>query len=461
MLSIPQNQKVNMSAIKGFSKLSKEAKIEWIISNFLNNDQEAADFLRTYWHHEKRVQKLHDEFIENTITNYFLPFGVAPNFLIDGKMYCIPMAIEESSVVAAAAKSANFWLDKGGFHTEIIDTEKIGHVHFIWNGLDSSQLENFFESIKEKFYTATESLTANMRRRGGGIREIRLKDKTKDEPGYYQLEATFDTCDSMGANFINSVLEEFAQVLKSEITNTEILPEESRNVQIIMCILSNYTPNCLVRAEVKAPLDALVEGSEMSGEEFADKFCRAVRIAEIEPFRATTHNKGIMNGIDSVVIATGNDFRAVEACAHTYASRTGKYKSLTHAEVKDGQLIFSLEIPLALGTVGGLTNLHPMVKFAMRLLGNPNAEQLMRIAAVVGLAQNFSALRSLVTSGIQKGHMKMHLLNILNQLEATEAEKKQIVEYFKDKIVSYSATMEIFCKIRGIEMPLVESGKVK
>src|SRR5690606_29460020 len=110
-----------------------------------------ADFLRTYWHHEKGVQKLHDEFIENTITNYFLPFGVAPNFLIDGKMYCIPMAIEESSVVAAAAKSANFWLDKGGFHTEIIDTEKIGHVHFIWNGFDSSQLENFFESIKEKF----------------------------------------------------------------------------------------------------------------------------------------------------------------------------------------------------------------------------------------------------------------------------------------------------------------------
>jgi hydroxymethylglutaryl-CoA reductase len=260
----------------------------------------------------------------------------------------------------------------------------------------------------------------------------------------------------MGANFINSVLEEFSKILKDEVETTDLLTEAEKDLQVVMCILSNYTPNCLVRAEVSAPIESLNEG-EISGQEFAEKFCRAVRIAEIEPYRATTHNKGVMNGIDSVVIATGNDFRAVEACAHTYASRNGKYSSLTHAEMKDGIFKFWIEIPLALGTVGGLTGLHPMVKFALKMLGNPNAQTLMRIAAVVGLSQNFSALRSLVTSGIQKGHMKMHLLNILNQLEATEAEKVEIVHYFKDKIVSHSAAVEIFCKIRGIEMPKVVS----
>jgi hydroxymethylglutaryl-CoA reductase len=450
-----------MPVVKGFSKLSKEAKIEWIVSNYMDHDAEAIEFLKSYWHPDAGTQKLHDEFIENTLTNFYLPFGVAPNFVIDGKTYCIPMAIEESSVVAAAAKSANFWLDRGGFHTEILDFEKIGHVHFIWEGQETDRLAAFFESIKEKFYTHTNHITKNMQLRGGGILGITLVDKTTEEPGYYQIRATFDTCDSMGANFINSVLEEFSKILKQEIADTTLLEGKEKDIQVVMCILSNYTPNCIVRAEVRAPLDQMAEGDDMTGQQFAEKFCRAVRIAEVETYRATTHNKGIMNGVDSVVIATGNDFRAVEACAHTYASRNGRYSSLTHAEIKDGQFRFWLDIPLALGTVGGLTNLHPMVKFAYRLLGNPNAQQLMKIAAVVGLAQNFSALRSLVTSGIQKGHMKMHLLNILNQLEATEDEKKQIVEHFKDHVVSYSAAVDIFCKMRGIEAPKVINTKNK
>ncbi|NQW42595.1 MAG: hydroxymethylglutaryl-CoA reductase, degradative [Bacteroidetes bacterium] len=443
-----------MTSVKGFSKLSKEAKIEWIVNNYLDGDEKSIDFLKSYWNEDITVQKLHDEFIENTISNFYLPFGVAPNFKIDGKMYCIPMAIEESSVVAAAAKSANFWLDKGGFITAILGVEKIGHVHFIWNGKDSSKLFTFFESIKEKFYSETIHITKNMHMRGGGILNIELVDKTLEEPNYYQIKAIFDTCDSMGANFINSVLEEFSKILRNELENTNLLTADEKEVQIVMCILSNYTPNCLVRAEVKAKISDLSE-REMSGEEFAEKFCRAIRIAEIEPYRATTHNKGIMNGIDSVVIATGNDFRAVEASAHTFASRSGKYTSLTHAEIKDGELRFWLDIPLALGTVGGLTGLHPMVKMSLKMLGNPNAQELMKITAVVGLAQNFSAIRSLVTSGIQKGHMKMHLLNILNQLEATESEKAEIVNYFKDKIVSHSAAVEIFFKIRGIEQPKV------
>jgi hydroxymethylglutaryl-CoA reductase len=446
------------SPIKGFSKLSKNAKVEWLINNFAQQPVTALEMLSSYWHADEKVQKLHDDFIENTVSNFYMPFGIAPNFLINGKQYTIPLAIEESSVVAAASKAANFWLDRGGFKAQVIQTTKMGHVHFIWEGANSEQLEALFETVKPQFFQNTESITANMRSRGGGILDLQLVNKTALEPGYYQIQAKFETCDSMGANFINSCLEEFARTWKEAVETASSLPAEDRNVQIVMSILSNYTPECLVRAEVSCPVNQIEEGSGIDNEEFASKFVRAIRIAEIEPYRAVTHNKGIMNGIDSVVMATGNDFRAVEACAHAYAGRNGNYSSLTHAAVEDGIFKFWIEIPLALGTVGGITSLHPMVKFAHEILGKPSATQLMEIVAVAGLAQNFSAVRSLITSGIQKGHMKMHLLNILNQLEATEAEKATIVEYFKDHVVSHSEAVRVFSQIRGIAQPSSVSG---
>jgi len=436
--------------IKGYSKLSKEAKIEWLIDNYFNQSEKSLELLKTYWNSEADLQKLHDEFIENTITNFYLPYGVAPNFVINDKTYCLPLAIEESSVVAAAAKAANFWVNRGGFRTKVLSTVKIGHVHFIWDGTEKELplFYQFFESIKVDLLEGTDHITHNMRLRGGGITEINLVDKTLLEPGYFQLEAKFETCDSMGANFINSVLEEFAKILKYKLEESSLI---TKQIQVIMCILSNYTPECLVRAEVKCKVNELNDDKDISPDDFANRFLRAVRIAEIEPYRAVTHNKGIMNGIDSVVIATGNDFRAIEACAHAYASRNGKYTSLTHAEVVDGVFRFWIDIPLSLGTVGGITTLHPMVKFSHELLGKPNAPELMQIIAAAGLAQNFSAIRSLVTTGIQKGHMKMHLLNILNQLEAKEDEKIYIIDYFKDKVPSYHATIEIFCKLRGVK----------
>jgi hydroxymethylglutaryl-CoA reductase len=240
-------------------------------------------------------------------------------------------------------------------------------------------------------------------------------------------------------------LEAIAKEWKSMVQESTGLGD----VTIVMSILSNFTPECVVRASVSCKIEDINEGSGIGNQEFADKFVRAIRIATVEPYRAVTHNKGIMNGIDSVIIATGNDFRATEACAHAYAAKDGKYTSLTHAEIRGDEFHFWLELPLSIGTVGGITSLHPMVKFAHELLGYPSAEDLMKIIAVAGLAQNFSAVRSLITSGIQKGHMKMHLLNILNQLEATEDEKKIIVEYFKDNVVSYSATVEVFSKVRG------------
>lgn len=435
--------------IKGFSKLSKEAKIEWLIQEYFDSSAQELAFLKSYWHADATKQKLHDEFIENTISNFYLPVGIAPNFLVNDTLYCVPMAIEESSVVAAAAKSAGYWLDKGGFNASVISSVKIGHVHFVYSGI-KEDLKSFYNKVKTKLIEDTDSITSNMRKRGGGILSVELKDKTSEEPDYYQLEATFETCDSMGANFINSVLEQFARTFEREAELDESINADE--LEVIMCILSNYTPQCLVRSEVSCKIEELTNNENASAKEFASKFARGIRIAEIEPYRATTHNKGIMNGVDSVVLATGNDFRAIEACAHTYAGRSGQYSSLTHCDVSDGYFRFWIEIPLAMGTVGGLTNLHPMVKFSLRMLGNPDAHELMKITASVGLAQNFAAVRSLVTSGIQKGHMKMHLLNILNQLEATDEEKKAITAYFADKTVSYSAVTDKFKEVRGVSL---------
>ena len=437
--------------VEGFSKLSKEGKIEWLVNEYLNGDEKAIQTLKQYWNDDADLQKLHDEFSENTISNFYMPFGLAPNFLINNELYTIPMAVEESSVVAAASKAAKFWLDRGGFKTTVISTTKLGHVHFMYEG-DVEKLKTAFESkIKAKLIEETNDITKNMRARNGGILNLELIDKTADLDNYFQIKGSFETVDSMGANFINSCLEQFAKTLRNEIEADDMFTtEEKESIQIIMCILSNYTPECIVRAEVSCPVEQLAEGN-VSAEEFVEKFSRAVRIAEIEPYRATTHNKGIMNGIDAVVIATGNDFRAVEACAHTYAAKDGQYSSLTHCEVKDGIFRFWIDLPTALGTIGGLTSLHPLVKLALGILGKPSASELMGIVAVAGLAQNFAALRSLVTTGIQKGHMKMHLMNILNQLEATEEEKKYFVNYFKDKTVSHHSVIEEFCRLRGVK----------
>ena len=437
--------------IKGFSKLSKAAKLEWLVNNNFKDANDARSILTAYWHEDKALQKRHDEFIENTMSNYYMPYGVAPNFQINGKLYTIPMAIEESSVVAAAAKSAAFWMARGGFKTSVLGTQKIGHVHFMYSS-DASALKEDFSSLEQQLRDATAELTANMEARGGGITSIRLVDATDRLDDYYQLEVIFETCDSMGANFINSNLEEMAKSLERFTQNHDRL--DANALEVVMRILSNYTPNCTVRASVSCPVEELASEG-VSAEEFARKFKQAIAIANAEPYRATTHNKGIMNGIDAVIIATGNDFRAVEAACHTHAARSGSYKSLTGCDVEDGIFTFWIEIPLSLGVVGGLTKLHPLVVKSLEMLGNPNAEELMGIVAVSGLAQNFAALRALVTTGIQKGHMKMHLMNILTQLEATQEEKIHVADYFKDKVPHHREVVNYFCELRGIPVPKV------
>lgn len=435
--------------VKGFSKLSKLEKIDFVANNFFSNSTHAKKELLKYWHTDENIQKTIDDFSENTLGNYYFPFGVVPNVKINDEIFCVPMVIEESSVVAASCRSANFWLTRGGFKTEILGLRKVGQVHFMWNG-ETSKLVELFEKKKAELLENVKPLTLNMEKRGGGILEVKLVDRTQDEPGYYQLHAEFDTRDAMGANFINSILEAFGKQWAEFVQTNADFNESEKNIQIIMCILSNYTPECRVRSYVECSIEELNDPSlEMSAEEFSQKFQRAIRISKVDVTRATTHNKGIFNGIDAVVLATGNDFRAVEACGHAYAARDGQYRGLSDVEVKEGKFKFWLEIPLAIGTVGGLTSLHPMSKLSLEMLGNPEASKLMEVIATIGLAQNFAAVRSLVTSGIQKGHMKMHLMNILNHLEANDNERKLAKEHFKNEVISFNGVREFIASLRN------------
>ncbi len=422
---------------KGFSKLIKEDKLK-AVAEFIENPSEFIALLKSFWHQDQEHQKKFDEFSENTISNFHIPYGVSPNVIINGETYIVPMVIEESSVVAAASAAAKFWGERGGFHAEIIDVKKVGQVHFCWKGKKET-LVNLMPEIKAELLRNTASITEKMEKRGGGILDIELIDFTDKIENYYQLRVTFNTCDSMGANFINSILESFGRSLQEFFSHQENLKEEERAVEVVMCILSNYTPECKVKVWVECHTDELNGVYEqLDGKAFAAKFKKAVDIAHIDEYRATTHNKGIYNGIDAVVIATGNDFRAVEAAGHAYAARNGHYASLSYVDIQNDIFRFTLEVPLALGTVGGLTSLHPLAKKSLELMGNPSAKQLMMIAATMGLANNYAAVKSLTTKGIQQGHMKMHLANILNQLGATENEKTLATEYFKDKTVSYS-----------------------
>ena len=432
--------------VSGFSKKTKEEKIEWLVSNHLQNDALASQVLKQYWNDDEQLQKLHDGFIENAISNYYLPFAIAPNFLINDELYSIPMVLEESSVVAASSNAAKFWLDKGGFKAEVISTVKNGQIHINFYGEDSL-IQKFFSENKSQLLDSISAIEYSMKKRGGGLLDIELINSTKLLKGYYQLHCTFETKDAMGANFINTCLEEIAKTFEKNSKNYSEFSNLNDYPEVVMSILSNYVPECLVRAEVRCPVSKMTTNG-IDGAIFSTKFVRAVKIAKAETRRAVTHNKGIMNGIDAVILATGNDFRSVEAGIHAYASRNGTYTSLTDATIENDIFIFSIEVPLAIGTVGGLTGIHPLVKFGLLLLQNPSAKKLMEIIAVAGLAQNFAALRSLVTTGIQKGHMKMHLANILNKLEATPSESEQALTYFEQKAISNNAVTSFLNQLR-------------
>jgi hydroxymethylglutaryl-CoA reductase len=431
--------------IQGFSKLTSNEK-RGLAARLTKDPQASLRIMASFFHPEQEVHKVLSSFSENTLTNYPLPYSVAPNFLINGRLYMVPMVIEESSVVAAASAAARFWASRGGFRARVNGTEKTGQLHFRFTG-DAGWLENQMPRLDKELRQRTVEMSANMVKRGGGITSLQLRPLPEAGADCYQLLVGFETADAMGANFINSVLEEFAAGMRDFF---DAHADESGGAyETLMAILSNYTPGCTVSVEVSCPLEQLGVTGGLEAPEFARRFERAVRIATEDPYRATTHNKGIMNGVDAVVLATGNDFRAVEAAAHAHACRSGQYRSLSRASVEAGRFSFSLEMPLALGTLGGLTRLHPLADLSLEILGRPGARDLMMIAGAAGLANNFAAVRSLVTTGIQAGHMRMHLPNILLQLGATPGEQEAALGWFRDKKTSHQAVSDYLKTLRN------------
>jgi len=421
--------------IIGFSKLSRDEKISWISKNFLDNSDEFESILNKYLNDDKEIQSIHNSLSENAVSNFHLPYSISPNFLINHKNYCIPLVTEESSVVAALSNSSKFWYDRGGFKSKVISKIKTGQVHFKYNG-DEENLEKFINDNEHRLIESTDRITKKMRERGGGISKIKLINKSAELTSYYQLHIDFKTIDSMGANFINSCLEIISKKFHELLTDSPMFKESEKKIEIIMSILSNYTPECIVESSLECKIGDLGNIDGMSPKEFALRFKDAYNIADIDVNRAVTHNKGIMNGVDAVLISTGNDFRAVEAGVHAFASSKGKYKSLSKCSIIDNLFRISLKIPLSVGTVGGITDIHPMVKLSLKLLKNPTSDDLMNIICCVGLAQNFAAVKSLVTTGIQKGHMKMHLINLLIKQNATKDQIDKSEEYFRDKEIN-------------------------
>lgn len=427
----------------GFSKLDRAQRIKYIVENSALTTDESVG-LCSYDASGVEEQLMFSDMIENYIANFPLPMGIVPHMVINGESYLVPFVTEESSVVAAAAKAAKYWAARGGFKAEVTSMTKKGQVHFTWDGKPDT-IRQAFPGIRQKLLLNTGVSTQKMRQRGGGITAIQLLDKTSELADYYQLDVTFETADAMGANFINSSLEAMAEVLQQ-------LPElnsVNNRVEVIMSILSNYTPDCVVKCHVECPVENLTAWNrELTGHSFAAKFKQAVDIANLDISRAVTHNKGIMNGVDALLIATGNDCRATEAAAHSYASRDGTYRSLTSIHLTDKMFRYELALPLAVGTVGGITNVHPVVQKALSIMNNPDARKLMMIAAASGLANNFSAIASLITTGIQSGHMRMHMSNILNQLKVNQQERERAIRQFNGKAVSYVAVEAFITEIR-------------
>lgn len=433
--------------INGFSKKTKAERRAWLTENFLQPGLE-EEFLR-FDAKDETLQGVIDNFSENTVANFPLPFGVAPNFIVNGTTYAIPMVIEESSVVAAASAAAKYWMTRGGFHAEVVAAEKLGQLHFRWSGKPERRAA-LLTGLCTRVRAQTKPLTERMESRGGGVRGITWKHLPEVSADCYQLLVSFGTADSMGANFINTILEAYGQELRRWATDSPELNDDERDLEVIMAILSNHTPNCLTRAWVSCPIEEMnLPGSGVDAADFARRFKYAVDIARQDPYRAVTHNKGIMNGVDAVVLATGNDFRAVEAATHAFASQSGQYRSLSQCRIDNDTFHFEVSLPLALGTVGGLTKLHPLANIALDILGRPSAHELMGVMAAAGLAQNFAALRSLVTTGIQKGHMKMHLQNILSSFGATATERASTESHFAGKTVSHHGVREYLEELRG------------
>ncbi len=357
------------------------------------------------------------QMIENGIGTHALPLGIAANFLINGRDYLVPMAVEEPSVLAAVSFAAKLARQGGGFQAEATPPVMIGQIQV----LDIPHMETAMMAIlqnKEALMAVADESSPSIVRRGGGAQDIEVRPFAHTPVGpMLVVHLLFDTCDAMGANAINTACERLAPMI-----------EELTSGRVNLRILSNLTDRRLVTVRCRIPAGCLAL-PDMAGEIVARQIEEANVFAIVDPYRATTHNKGIMNGIDAVCIATGNDWRAIEAGAHAYAARGGQYRALTDWYVdEDEGLCGEMTLPLAVGIVGGATKVHPTAKVAMKILNVSSATELAQVIAAVGLAQNFAAIRALATTGIQKGHMRMHARQVALAAGARGNEVERIAE---------------------------------
>jgi len=414
------------SKISGFYKLPIEKRIE-LIKEFADlNDQDISDL-------KKPIDMgLSDRMIENVIGNFEMPIGIAMNFIINGKDKLIPMSTEESSVVAAASNAAKIARIHGGFKTSISNPIMIGQIQILGVSDVATAANKIIEQKKDILHVANaqDKILVDL---GGGAKDIEVRILETSNEKMIVVHLLVDVRDAMGANAVNTMVEALAPIM-----------EELTGGYIRLKILSNLADKRIAKAT------AIFDKEAMGGEKNVDAFLESYTLAKIDPYRAATHNKGIMNGIDSVIIATGNDFRAIEAGAHAYAAKEGQYTSLTTYHKDDqGNLVGEIALPVAVGIVGGAGSIHPKAKLCKKILGITSAKELSEVIASVGLAQNFAAVFALSTVGIQKGHMSLHAKNIAMMAGANEDEIEQVADQLiKEQNVKLDRAKEILASLR-------------
>ena len=374
---------------------------------------------------------LADNLIENQISEFELPMGLAQNFVINGKKFLVPMVTEEPSVIAAASNGAKI---AGNFQTVLSVRLMRGQIVFY----DVDQADHLMQTIEENqagIFRAAKEAYPSIIKRGGGLRQV--SSRAFEAEGFVSVDFKVDVKDAMGANIVNAILEGVANLFRTWF------PEQ----KILFSILSNYATESLVKVSCEIPVERLSKGN--NGQEVAEKIQAASRFSKIDPYRAATHNKGIMNGINAVVLATGNDTRAVASGIHAYASKEGSYQGLAKWDVKDGLLLGSLELPLPVATVGGAVKVLPKAQAALELLEITEAKELAQVMAAVGLAQNLAALRALVSEGIQQGHMSLQVRALAMTVGAKDEEITILSEKLRrEKVMNQAIAEKLLLEIR-------------
>ena len=418
----------------GFSKKSYQERLELLKAQALLSPERQGSLEQD----EQMSVTVADQLSENVVGTFSLPYSLVPEVLVNGQEYTVPYVTEEPSVVAAASYASKIIKRAGGFTAQVHERQMIGQVA-LYQVANPEQAQEKIANKKTELLELANQAYPSIVKRGGGARDLHV-EQIKGETDFLVVYLHVDTQEAMGANMLNTMLEALKPVL-----------EELSQGQSLMGILSNYATDSLVTASCRIAFRYLSRQKDQ-GREFAEKIALASQFAQADPYRATTHNKGIFNGIDAILIATGNDWRAIEAGAHTFASRDGRYQGLSQwtLDLEREELVGQMTLPMPVATKGGSIGLNPRVALSHELLGNPSAKELAQIIVSIGLAQNFAALKALVSTGIQQGHMKLQAKSLALLAGASESEVAPLVErLIADKTFNLETTQRYLENLRS------------